>query len=314
MLLLLACRWETPADSAEPVDSALVEDSAAPVETVDTGGVEVCDGVDNDGDGLVDEGFDDADGDGSAACIDCDDDDPLVGGRTKEFCDGQDNDCDGGVDEGFDEDGDGWATCLGDCDDEDAEIYPGAQELCDGLDNDCDPNSVETDDIDGDGWTRCDGDCDETDAAVNPDTEEVCDGEDNNCSGHWDELPECFACTDVDGWRVCETTGPFENGEQACSGMGSQLAVLADGDRAESLAAAVVQVSDQPLWIGATDAEEEGTWLWVDGTPVEDGSWGEGQPDNWDDSEHCALVNWKGTDGLWNDASCSYWAGFVCDG
>lgn len=35
---------------------------------------EICDGIDNDGDGLVDEGFSDTDGDGQADCVDSDDD------------------------------------------------------------------------------------------------------------------------------------------------------------------------------------------------------------------------------------------------
>ena len=48
-----------------------------------------CDGVDNDGDGLVDEGFPDSDGDGIADCVDT------------ETCDGVDNDGDGLIDEGF---------------------------------------------------------------------------------------------------------------------------------------------------------------------------------------------------------------------
>ena len=60
---------------------------------------EVCDGIDNDGDGDIDEGFSDNDGDGSADCVDCDDDDPTISTATDEVCDGIDNDCDGVVDE-----------------------------------------------------------------------------------------------------------------------------------------------------------------------------------------------------------------------
>lgn len=88
---------------------------------------ESCDGIDNNGDGQVDEGFTDADGDGIADCIGV------------EVCDGVDNNEDGSVDEGFDADGDGFTTCEDDCDDSDASIFPNAGEVNgDEVDNDCD--------------------------------------------------------------------------------------------------------------------------------------------------------------------------------
>lgn len=71
---------------------------------------EQCDWVDNDHDGIIDEGFD-ADGDGRWACglsevlyelgeFDCDDSAPDVHPDAPEVCDGLDNDCNGATDEG----------------------------------------------------------------------------------------------------------------------------------------------------------------------------------------------------------------------
>jgi hypothetical protein len=64
---------------------------------------EVCDGIDNDCDCLVDEDTGvDADGDGVSVCAgDCDDADPAVGPAQAELCNGVDDDCDASVDEGF---------------------------------------------------------------------------------------------------------------------------------------------------------------------------------------------------------------------
>jgi len=66
-------------DSASPADSPAPEDTDTPADTgtdTDTGQeeeppppVEECDGEDNDGDGEIDEGFDDSDGDGIVDCM-----------------------------------------------------------------------------------------------------------------------------------------------------------------------------------------------------------------------------------------------------
>ena len=72
---------------------------------IDDCDVEECDGVDNDGDGFIDEGFD-ADKDGIKDCFDV------------EICNGKDDDGDGEIDEDFpDTDGDGVPDCRDNCPD-----------------------------------------------------------------------------------------------------------------------------------------------------------------------------------------------------
>jgi hypothetical protein len=85
----------------------------------------------------------DADHDGYAAGVDCDDRSPRVNpGMSEDPEPNQiDDNCDGRVDEGtraFDDDGDGYSEDRGDCDDDDTQRKPGGRELPDCRDQDCD--------------------------------------------------------------------------------------------------------------------------------------------------------------------------------
>jgi hypothetical protein len=114
---------------------------------VHPGATEICNGIDDNCDGRIDEGFD-LDNDGYPTCdtpskkADCNDADPTIHPGATETCNNKDDNCDGVIDEGFDVDKDGYYLCVHgtkaiDCNDNDPTVYPGAPELCDGKDNDC---------------------------------------------------------------------------------------------------------------------------------------------------------------------------------
>lgn len=196
---------------------------------------EVCDGIDNDCDGIADEGFD-QDGDSLTSCAgDCDDTSAAVHPRLQEICDGIDNDCDRTLDEGCDcihgetracgtSDGacqQGTQTCFnGEWQSECVDEVGPAAEVCDGVDNDCDNQTDEGTDQTcstqcGDGVAACSsaGQLLACDAPVP--SAEVCDalGMDEDCDG---DINEGCACTDGQTRPCGSDEGECQVGTQTC--------------------------------------------------------------------------------------------------
>ncbi|MFT5679608.1 MAG: hypothetical protein ACI8RZ_000512, partial [Myxococcota bacterium] len=192
-----------------------------------TPSTETCDGIDNDGDGLIDEGFDE-DGDGYPPCgseWDCDDDDAFIYPGALDVCDGIDNDCSGAIDEDFDEDGDGDSACGSDCDDSDPATSGHLPEICDGVDNNCDGIADEGFDADADGFTTCAGDCDDANADTFPGAPEVCDGQVNGCG---EEKLDETVDADGDGLSICD--GDCDDTEAASYAGAEEICDRLDND------------------------------------------------------------------------------------
>lgn len=256
--------WDATADCDD--QDALVHPAAT----------ELCNGVDDDCDSVIDPmketWYADRDADGygvandtrrlcpgdplptinqgtwASRAGDCFDTNANMSPGLAEVCDGLDNNCDGTVNNNIpvqdwhpDLDSDGHGSDLvddtvtaacppamhvltdDDCDDDAPRVHPGAAETCDQVDEDCNgdvddglPTQTWYPDADKDGYGDDDaavdacgrppraildgGDCDDASADVSPEADERCNDRDDNCDGSVDEEGAIDASTFFADW------------------------------------------------------------------------------------------------------------------
>lgn len=70
------------------------------------------------------------------------------------------------------------------------------------------------------------------------------------------------------------------------------------------------------FWIGLSDAEQEGDWVWMSSKTLLTSSgfsdWNPGQPNNYQQNENCAHLN-KAMDYQWNDFACNSDNHYICE-
>ncbi len=378
---------------------------------------ELCDDVDNDCNGLVDdaaidtiEAFPDEDEDGFGSAYadatllceeditvgwstdneDCDDEEALVNPVGVELCNGIDDNCNGDIDEdsedrvlvypdndldGFGSPGlgiltcevlAGWSLVDTDCNDENASVFPGADEYCNGINDDCD-DSIDEDAVDRlsvypdedgdgygdlsveelscelpDGWSITGGDCEDDDDEINPGVTESCDGYDENCDDIIDNgADDCGSNTvqrNLGSHSYIFTKNgkrkSWTNARDWCEDRNYTLVTINSSDEQYWIINTIrydSETDNEPHWTGLNDRggpaferyRSESGWLWESGETYSYSAWSWGQPDNsgggWEDvwgGEDCVEVNrWRSraANNDWNDLPCDSSLRFICE-
>jgi streptogramin lyase len=188
----------------------------------------VANGVDEDCDGLVDDGCIDADRDGSPWPADCDDGDPAVRPGGPELCNGRDDNCNGVADEGVTNRcgrcGPVPTETCGDGRDDDCDGIPDDGCTCDaGTTRECFLGPVGTEGVGRcrAGTQTCEGPSEFASwgacvGGVGP-IPEICNGEDDDCDGEADER-----------WAAGSNACGFCNPTEICDGLDNDCDALVD--------------------------------------------------------------------------------------
>jgi len=152
------------------------------------------------------------------------------------------------------------------------------------------------------------GDCDDARPSVHDGAFDACNGLDDDCDGAADDGGDCPCPVGYFGrkpYLFCgEGTTEWESARVACSEIESYRLVSIDAvDEATWIEA---EVGDRDAarqwWIGLSDVDDEGSWVWTDGATASFTHWRAGEPSEWptSDREDCCETAPDG----WNDEDC----------
>uniref|UniRef100_A0A8K9V9B1 C-type lectin domain-containing protein n=1 Tax=Oncorhynchus mykiss TaxID=8022 RepID=A0A8K9V9B1_ONCMY len=124
------------------------------------------------------------------------------------------------------------------------------------------------------------------------------------------------------GWRMLGSSCYFlsterktwEESKMDCLARGADLVII-NSRQEQKLLYQLDGDADLLVWIGLTDSVNEGSWKWVDGTPLTTSYWKSGKPDHGGtNNKDCVEVNHR--DNVlanWNDAPCNHTLHWICE-
>jgi surface polysaccharide O-acyltransferase-like enzyme len=122
---------------------------------------------------------------------------------------------------------------------------------------------------------------------------------------------EAGQCRPAGRYAACLGTKSFDDATSQCEKLGAHLVVLETEAEHDTVLAGFKELSQESFWIGLTDREREGHWVWSDDSPLTYDAWVQGQPDDYRGQEDCAQNNWRSD--RWNDLSCDARLPYVCE-
>nr|XP_046261156.1 C-type lectin domain family 4 member E-like [Scatophagus argus] len=129
-----------------------------------------------------------------------------------------------------------------------------------------------------------------------------------SCPAGWN----AFRCS---CYLLSTESGSWTRAREDCRNREADLVVIDSIEEQKFLS----ELYTKQSWIGLTDSETEGTWKWIDGTPLTLTYWDQGQPDNgggdpkWGEEDCVQIQAGMKTEKNWNDLSCRTSIQWICE-
>ncbi|KAM4536909.1 ladderlectin-like [Odontesthes bonariensis] len=101
--------------------------------------------------------------------------------------------------------------------------------------------------------------------------------------------------------------------ERNCISLGGNLASVHSAQEYHGIQRLILRATSafKETWIGGSDAEEEGVWLWANGSSFKYTHWCKGEPNNAGKGQHCLKMNHSDSK-CWDDYGCDTRLPSVC--
>ncbi|KAG7313930.1 hypothetical protein KOW79_022426 [Hemibagrus wyckioides] len=115
------------------------------------------------------------------------------------------------------------------------------------------------------------------------------------------------------GWRFFNTSvynistekKSWTESRQDCIKKGADLLIINSREEQEFISK---YFGSSEAWIGLTDRDTEGKFKWVDGSPLNTEFWWDGEPNDFEQKEDCAITGYAKA-----ESNMSTWADYPCD-
>ncbi|XP_042573192.1 CD209 antigen-like protein E [Cyprinus carpio] len=136
----------------------------------------------------------------------------------------------------------------------------------------------------------------------------------NNLTAEKDQLQRDFKSLNeknVSGWFFMSTElKNWSDSRQYCRERGADLVIINTEEKQRHISS----FTKERVWIGLSDRENEGIMKWVDNSPLKQGFWLKGEPNDQNANEDCIeLMPSNPVLNNWNDLPCSAKRNVFCE-